>query len=242
MVSSDQRFTSGNPCPVCGGSTDDARGNGTRCYGYLSDDEKWGHCTREEHGGGCPYHEDSQTYAHRLDAPCKCGQNHLELDDGANGQSANGYKADPVVDEVFNYRDERGNLLYQTIRWRPKGFSVRHPCPDNKTGYTYNMGGNPKKCQCSKINPVLLDLPDLSAADRNKPVYITEGEKHSRRLQSLGLVSTTFPFGAGKSKLVQNVSALLGRDIIILIDNEVTAISTVKQGLSSFTVLPPVLK
>ena len=48
-MDSKQRFRSDRPCPVCGGHANLSRGKGRRCYGYLSDDGLYAHCTREEH-------------------------------------------------------------------------------------------------------------------------------------------------------------------------------------------------
>ena len=41
-VRSDQRFTdSSNSCPICSGHQKLPRGQGSRCFGFLSEDGKW---------------------------------------------------------------------------------------------------------------------------------------------------------------------------------------------------------
>ena len=52
MVASSQRFNPTYPCPICAGHNKHRRGRGERCYGFLSDDGEWAHCTREELAGG----------------------------------------------------------------------------------------------------------------------------------------------------------------------------------------------
>jgi hypothetical protein len=71
-------FTRHQPCPVCGGYNEAPRGAGVRCYGKLSDDKIWAFCTREEHAGGLPLHENSGTYVHRLHGDCRCSVAHAD--------------------------------------------------------------------------------------------------------------------------------------------------------------------
>src|ERR671912_297325 len=52
------------------------RGEGVRCYGFLSDDGEWAHCTREEFAGSAPLNEGSEAYVHKLTGDCKCGAQH----------------------------------------------------------------------------------------------------------------------------------------------------------------------
>lgn len=73
------RFTKRNPCPVCGGGHNLPSGQGIRCYGFLSSDERYAHCTREEHAHGL-LQESGGTFAHRLDGPCNFGQMHGAVD------------------------------------------------------------------------------------------------------------------------------------------------------------------
>jgi len=118
-VASPQRFNSRtNPCPVCGGGADLPSGNGSRCYGFLSSDGAYAHCTREVLAGPLP-EEDGGTYPHRLKGDCRCGQRH----DGATDQNGSTPKGEPVA--TYNYGGalkERFELPDGTkfFRW-PKG-------------------------------------------------------------------------------------------------------------------------
>ena len=72
-VSRSQRFRSDRPCPVCGGY--DLAGKGSRCWGFLSGDGKFAHCTRTEYAGSLRQGRDG-TFSHYLDGPCRCGETH----------------------------------------------------------------------------------------------------------------------------------------------------------------------
>jgi hypothetical protein len=75
MVAAQQRFTAGHPCPVCEGHAQLASGNGQRCYGYVSSDGEYAHCTRPEFAGALTTAKD-ETFAHRLAGDCRCGVRH----------------------------------------------------------------------------------------------------------------------------------------------------------------------
>jgi DNA polymerase-1 len=244
MVSTEQRFSIDNPCPVCHGHNALPHGTGERCYGFLSDDGSYAHCTREEYSDNCRYEEESKTYAHCLTGICHCGDAHdesleqsEESDKGTNGHrsleqalaalsaaatqnGSNGRVHDDAwdVQYIFDYQSSRGDLKYQIVRTKGKHIWIQHPCSDGRMVRT--QGGQPKKCSCSKIPLILYRLPELLKADLDQPVFLVEGEKHVDRLISLDLAATCFPFGAKSSKLVQNISALSDRDVIILPDND----------------------
>ncbi len=72
-----QRYSKDFPCPICGGYSTMPRGKGVRCTGFVGHDGKFAHCSREELAGGLPA-EELDTYAHRLEGACKCGETHGE--------------------------------------------------------------------------------------------------------------------------------------------------------------------
>ncbi|MDP6494877.1 MAG: hypothetical protein QGI09_05565, partial [Dehalococcoidia bacterium] len=184
MVSASQRFTRDRPCPVCGGYGNQKRGQRKRCYGYRSDDGEWAHCTREDHAGGIALKDGSQTYAHRLTGDCRCGQRH-DNRPSTPQPSRNGMKR--RISATYDYTDEDGTLLFQTVRYDPKDFAQRQP--DGKGGWKWNLEG---------VRRVLYRLPELLGADPSEPVFIVEGEKDVDRLAGLGLVATTNPMGVKK--------------------------------------------
>lgn len=71
-----QRWTRSDPCRICGGHEGDKRGKGERCYGFLSSDREYAHCTREDLAVALSPHRGGDTYAHRLVGDCRCGKTH----------------------------------------------------------------------------------------------------------------------------------------------------------------------
>jgi Protein of unknown function (DUF3987) len=194
-----QRFSHGVACPVCGGSDDDQRGNGTRCYGFRSGE--WVHCTREDFGGGCDFHQGSNTFTHRLHGNCRCGVEH------GPPRSGTGKNTIGEIDHVYKYRDELGVVLFEVLRYKnPRDFRQRKP-------------GQKPPWSINGVRTVLYNLPAILAGDPDQPVWIVEGEKDADRLGSLGLLATCNPMGAGKWKDDYSQS-LKGRHCLIIPDND----------------------
>ena len=128
------------------------------------------------------------------------------------GRSARRGKPDTARSRIvatYDYRDRGGELLFQVVRYTPKGFRQRRP--DRTGGWTWSTKG---------VERVLYRLPELLAADRDETVFICEGEKDADNLAALGLVTTTAPGGAGKWGQVSDLSALAGRRVVALPDND----------------------
>ena len=75
-ITSEHRFSGSRPCPVCRGHSGLPSGRGERCYGFISEEGEWAHCTREEHAGSLEPNPNSATYAHKLTGDCRCGERH----------------------------------------------------------------------------------------------------------------------------------------------------------------------
>jgi hypothetical protein len=123
------------------------------------------------------------------------------------GLTANHNKARRVV-KVYDYRDRDGALLYQVVRYEPKGFAVRQP--DGYGGYIYSIKNLPR---------ILYRLPELLAARLDQLVLIVEGEKDADRLSALGFVTTTNVSGASKWHK-EYLEELRGRRVAIIPDND----------------------
>ena len=94
------------------------------------------------------------------------------------------------IEKISDYVDANGKLLFQSIRYRGKGFSQRRSDPAKPGYWIYNLQG---------VTPVIYNLPAVLAAVKdNKPVYVVEGEKDADALIAKGLVATCNPMGAGK--------------------------------------------
>jgi 5S rRNA maturation endonuclease (ribonuclease M5) len=89
---------------------------------------------------------------------------------------------------TFDYTDEDGALLFQVVRFEPKGFRQRRP--DGRGGWIWNLKG---------VRRVLYRLPAVRAAvAAGDTVYVAEGEKDADALARAGVCTTTNPQGAGK--------------------------------------------
>ena len=208
MVDSKQRFTRRSPCPVCGSHSAAPKSTGERCWGFLSDDGNFAHCTRGDIAGNLPLNERSQTYPHRLNGSCPCGQVHRLAGQGASfGASQDTFRTRKIV-ATYDYVDEQGVLLFQSVRYVPKDFSQRRP--DGSGGWLWNLDG---------VRRVLYGLPELLGADPEQPVFIPEGEKDRNRLVFLGLVATCNPMGAKKWSPEYN-GPLADRHVVILPDKD----------------------
>lgn len=106
---------------------------------------------------------------------------------------------------TYDYRDESGKLLFQTVRYQPKDFRQRRP--DGKGGWIWNLDG---------VSLVPYRLPEW----KDKPtVYLVEGEKDGDELWRLGLPATCNAMGAGKWREQYN-PWLKGKHVVILPDND----------------------
>jgi len=90
----------------------------------------------------------------------------------------------PAIVAVYDYADETGKLLFQTVRFEPKDFRQRRP--DGKGKWTWNLSG------------VRLLPYRLSAIMKEPSIFIVEGEKDADNLWKIGIPATCNPMGAGK--------------------------------------------
>jgi RecA-family ATPase len=117
---------------------------------------------------------------------------------------------------TYDYHDDKGNLLYQVVRYEPKSFSQRRP----------GIGGNGWISGLGGIAPTLYHLPEL-LADMREPReeqsiwLLTEGEKDADNLVSLGFFATTNSGGASNfhPELAEHFRD--ARDVVILEDSDV---------------------
>lgn len=106
----------------------------------------------------------------------------------------------------YEYRDEKGDILYKVVRYDPKDFRQCHAGPDGKA--VWNMEG---------VRRVLYNLPKVLKTKQD--IWIVEGEKDADNLTSLGLVATCNVGGAGKW-MEGYTEHLKGRDVVICPDND----------------------
>jgi putative DNA primase/helicase len=113
------------------------------------------------------------------------------------------------ITAIYDYRDESGILLYQVVRYAPKGFRQRRP--DGADGWIWNLKGTRR---------VLLRLPELIEAARSgKTIYATEGEKDALAIVDAGGEATCNPGGAGKWR-PEYSEMLRGADVLVVEDKD----------------------
>ena len=100
----------------------------------------------------------------------------------------------------YDYQDEKGKLLHQTLRMEPKSFRQRRPANQDDDQATVR-GGFVWSLKDSRVVPY--HLPELLAAPKCEPIFLVEGEKDVENLEALStdgleVVATCLPMGAGK--------------------------------------------
>lgn len=195
------RWTRDNPCPICGGWEKLERGEGKRCWGFLSKDLEYAHCSRDELAGPIPKNEKSKAYPHWLSGPCHCGINH-------GGGPAINARGAVEHEALYTYDDEQGNPLFQVVRDPGKKFWQRR------------WDGSDWVKGVKGVRFVIYRLHELTVDDTDRPVYIVEGEKDVDNLRKRGLLATCNPGGANKWAAVASSAwaPLAGRDVIIIAD------------------------
>src|SRR5262249_26000897 len=80
--------------------------------------------------------------------------------------SKKGSDRQPRIVATYKYRDEKGKLLFEAVRFDPKNFRQRRPTGGGN--YAWDLKG---------VRRVPYRLPVLLAADRDAWVFVCEGEK-----------------------------------------------------------------
>jgi len=106
---------------------------------------------------------------------------------------------------TYDYTDETGKLLFQTVRFRPKDFRQRHP--NGKGGWIWSLRG---------VKMVPYRLPEVLQAPT---VFIVEGEKDVETLMLYNLAATCNPMGAGKWREEWG-KYFTGKEVVIIPDND----------------------
>ncbi len=106
----------------------------------------------------------------------------------------------------YDYHDRYGTLLFQCVRFKPKGFKQR--CPNGKGGWIWNL---------HNVSLVPYRLPELVEAE---VVFIVEGEKDADNLVNIGFTATCSPMGAGNWRPEFSGYFNVGQSVVILPDND----------------------
>jgi hypothetical protein len=110
---------------------------------------------------------------------------------------------------AYRYVDESDNLLFEVVRYDPKGFRQRRP--DGAGRYRWVLDG---------VRRVLYRLPEITeAVALEKTIFVVEGEKDVEALRAINLIATTNPQGAGKWR-PEYSDVLAGARVAIIPDND----------------------
>jgi len=111
---------------------------------------------------------------------------------------------------TYDYKDISGRMVYQVVRYSPKGFSQRQP--DGQGKWVWSLDG---------VEPIPYRLPELTEALKTgEMILITEGEKDVDNLYKRGFIATCNPMGAGKWSENHSRHFPLRSRITILPDND----------------------
>jgi uncharacterized protein (DUF927 family) len=174
------------PCPIHKGQRDSLAVNGVTGTWYCHSE-----CAR----GGSIF--DFEAAISGLDHK----QARAEVFQIVGRPSSNGVSKRIVA--TYDYTDEAGVLLYQTVRYEPKNFKQRRP--DGKGDWVWNL------------KDTRLVLYRLAAVLAAPVVFVVEGERDADALTELGVTATTSPLGALKWKSKYS-EFLRGKQVIVIPD------------------------
>lgn len=112
--------------------------------------------------------------------------------------------------QTYDYEDVDGKLIFQVVRFEPKGFRQRRPNPEISGEWIWDLKG---------VQPVPYRMPMLHHTPRDRHVWIVDGEKDVDQLVMDGLIATCNPGGCGKWRAAYN-EVFRGRPVIIIPDND----------------------
>jgi hypothetical protein len=112
---------------------------------------------------------------------------------------------------VYDYTDENGKRLYQSLRFEPIG---------KPKYFRQRIGPEQKKWTIKGARLAPFHLPQLrDAIANNEVIWIVEGEKDVLTLERYGIAATCNAMGAGKWKEEYN-EHFAGADVVICGDND----------------------
>lgn len=201
-VTSAQRFTAAHPCPVCGGHQSMRPGRGLRCWGFLSADGEYAHCTREEYAGELAVGQDG-THAHRLSGDCRCGQRH-----------------DQRVPRLKGVAVPR-RLLREKAYAIADGFEhVRYDYDDGSKTFQWRSNGVPGLGGLKVEDLSLYGCDGLASLAQGTTVVIVEGEKACDALNSRGVPAVATATGAKSLPARSVLDPLRPFDLVLWKDND----------------------
>jgi 5S rRNA maturation endonuclease (ribonuclease M5) len=132
-------------------------------------------------------------------------------------ESAATKKGSRRIAKTYDYTDAEGSLLYQVVRFEPKGFAQRRRSrgadddPADGDGWIWNLHG---------VEHGLYRLVEFrELAGQDDLVYLPEGEKDVDTLFAMGLAATTNSGGA-RNWRADHAELFRDRDVVVLVDHD----------------------
>ena len=117
----------------------------------------------------------------------------------------------PHIIDTYDYVNTDGTLVFQVVRYEPKGFRQRRPDPDKEGGWLWNLNG---------VERVLFRLPAvIKAVAEHEPIFVAEGEKDADALVKAGCCATCNSGGAGKWQ-DSYTATLKGAQVVVIPDKD----------------------
>jgi hypothetical protein len=232
-VESRQRFTQRMPCPICNGHANMPQGKGMRCFGFLSEDSEYAHCSREQFAGSLDM-DQANTYPHKLHGKCACGVQHGEdLEDRRPvnlSKQRERRTGEPrrQPDIEYEYRDEAGRILGIKGRWNIPA-TVAGEKADKDIAWRVPQGtfaDGLRKYGMSVEQMPLYNAHKLAQLPKGSTIYFVEGEKAADACERAALVDwkssgvTTNAGGAGQAKFGESLDVLEGYHLRPWADND----------------------
>jgi hypothetical protein len=225
-VTRDQRFSRNFPCPICDGGHDDNRGNGTRCWGFTSEDDGWAICTNKAHAGGLTQNPRTQGYHHHLEGACPCGIEHgaapaARPSRGERAPTRSHLRETP--DAIHRYGDHLRLLRYGSGK-------------SKRLCWQHKLDGRDWIDGQGKFAPDTYRVEDLAGVNPWAPIFIPEGEKCVDVIVAVGGIAVCNPGGAGHWRDIDS-NALAGLQAVILADPDEKGRAHAKQeaaGLAAY--------
>lgn len=114
---------------------------------------------------------------------------------------------------VYSYADALGNLVFQVVRYDPKGFSQRRP--DGEGGWIWEI-------KSLDSQPLYRLVAVIACVEAGNVVWLCEGEKDVERLQEAlpeGDVATTKAGGGGRLR-DEHLAVLAGATVVLVVDRD----------------------
>lgn len=216
-----RRFTREHPCPICGGHEALPQGKGVRCWGFLSADGEYAHCSRAERAGGIPQSAGSNTHAHRLVGPCNCGVTHI---------------APPAAPQpIERVQISERSFVYTNADGDPIAVHMRYDYDDGSKSMPWRLPTGESGRGVIKPDELpLYGLLGVLHTPNNEPVYFTEGETACDAILALGL--TAAACGGGSSQQTfPAFAALAGRLVFLLPDNDEPGAAYMRRATDALT-------